>query len=75
MKVTDSMRRCLILLDQSGEALRVWYGRQGSEWSWRINGVPMTYQVDRCIRAGLAHLSNRDRVVLSGLGQRVLGKA
>ena len=62
MNVTDSMRTCLILLDQSGEALRVWRGKRGDEWSWRINGAPMTYQVDRCIRGGLAHLANRDRV-------------
>ena len=75
MKLTNSMRRCLILLDQSGEASRVWYGKRGDQWSWRINGAPMTSQVDRCIRAGLARLAHQDRVVLSGLGQRVLGKA
>ena len=73
MKLTNSMRRCLILLDQSGEASRVWYGKRGDEWSWRINGAPMTNQVDRCIRAGLAHVTHQDRVVLSRLGQRVLG--
>jgi hypothetical protein len=30
---------------------------------------------DRCIRAGLAVANSKDRVVLSPLGQRVLGKA
>ena len=75
MKLTNSMRRCLILLDESGEASRVWYGKRGDEWSWRINGAPMTNQVDRCIRAGLAHVAHQDRVVLSRLGQRVLGEA
>ena len=73
MKLTNSMRRCLTLLDRHGEAIRVYNARR--DWSWRIDGDPMTQQVDRCIRAGLAHLSNQNRVVLSGLGQRVLGKA
>ena len=72
MKLTTSMRRCLILLDRSGEALRVWSGQRGSEWSWRINDAPMTFQVDRCIRAGLLDVASRDRVVLSPLGQRIL---
>ena len=75
MKLTNSMRRCLILLDRHGEAIRVWYGPRGYEWSWHINGTSMSGSVDRCILAGLAHLAHQDRVVLSGLGQRVLGKA
>ena len=75
MKVTSSMRRCLVLLARSGEASRVWYGSRGNEWSWRIDGAPMSHPVDRCIRAGLLDLASRDRVVLSPLGQRVLGKA
>ena len=72
MKLTNSMRRCLLLLARNGEALRVWYGKSGDEWSWRINGAPMTLQVDRCLRAGLLDLASRDRVVLSPLGQRVM---
>ena len=72
MKLTMSMRRCLILLDRSGEALRVWSGQRGYEWSWRINDAPMSNQVDRCIRAGLLDVASRDRVVLSPLGQRIL---
>jgi hypothetical protein len=74
MKLTDSMRRCLILLARNGEALRVWYGTRGHEWCWRINGAPMTLQVDRCIRAGLLDLESRDRVVLSPRGRLVLGQ-
>ena len=74
MKLTTSMRRCLTLLDRSGEALRVWYGKSGHEWSWRINGAAMTHQVDRCIRAGLVDVMDRDRVVLSARGQRVVGE-
>ena len=73
MKLTTSMRRCLLLLAHHGEALRVWYGRHGHEWSWRIDGAPMTQQVDRCIRAGLLQVAGRDRVVVSSLGRRVLG--
>ena len=72
MKLTMSMRRCLILLEQSGEAVRVWSGTRGYEWTWRINDSPMTFQVDRCIRAGLLDVASRDRVVLSPLGQRIL---
>lgn len=72
MKVTSSMRRCLLLLQRDGEALRVWYGKRGHEWSWRIDGEPMTQQVDRCIRAGLLQVASRDRVVVSSLGERVL---
>ena len=72
MKLTRSMRRCLILLDRSGEAVRVWSGKRGHEWSWRINNTPMTQPVDRCLRAGLLDIPSRDRVVLSPLGQRVL---
>jgi hypothetical protein len=72
MKLTGSMRRCLLLLARHGEALRVWYGKSGHEWSWRINGAAMTLQVDRCIRAGLLDVASRDRVVLSPLGQRVM---
>jgi hypothetical protein len=72
MKLTGSMRRCLVLLARNGEALRVWYGKRGHEWSWRINGTPMTHQVDRCIQAGLLDIADRDRVVLSPLGQRVM---
>jgi hypothetical protein len=72
MKLTGSMRRCLLLLARHGEALRVWYGKRGHEWSWRINGAAMTLQVDRCIRAGLLDVASRDRVVLSPLGQRVM---
>jgi hypothetical protein len=72
MKLTMSMRRCLILLEQSGEALRVWSGTRGYEWTWRINDAPMSIQVDRCIRAGLLEVASRDRVVLSPLGQRIL---
>jgi len=72
MKLTTSMHRCLILLDRSGEALRVWSGQRGYEWTWRINDSPMTFQVDRCIRAGLLDVASRDRVVLSPLGQRIL---
>ena len=72
MKLTMSMRWCLILLDQSGEALRVWSGKRGYEWSWRINDAAMSIQVDRCIRAGLLDVASRDRVVLSPLGQRIL---
>ncbi len=75
MRLTSSMRRCLTLLDRDGEAIRVWFGRGGDEWSWRIGGAPMTYQVDRCIRAGLLRVESRDRVVLSALGQRVLASA
>jgi hypothetical protein len=75
MKLTDSMRRCLLLLDRYGEALRVWSGSRGYQWSWRINGTPMSYPVERCIRAGLLDLASQDRVVLSPLGKRVLGKA
>ena len=73
MKLTSSMRRCLILLSQSGEALRVWSGRRIAEWTWRINGTPMSYSIDRCIRAGLLEVASRDRVVLSPLGKRVVG--
>ena len=72
MKLTSSMRRCLILLSQSGEALRV-CGKRDYEWTWRINGAPMSFPVDRCIRAGLLDLATRDRVVLSPLGKRVVG--
>jgi hypothetical protein len=72
MKLTMSMRRCLILLEQSGEALRVWSGTRGYEWTWRINDAAMSIQVDRCIRAGLLDVASRDRVVLSPLGQRIL---
>jgi ribosomal protein S27AE len=72
MKLTDSMRRCLVLLARHGEALRVWCGKSGYEWSWRIDGAAMTSQVDRCIRAGYLDLASRDRVVLSPLGQRVM---
>ncbi len=74
MKLTGSMRRCLTQLDRSGEALRVWCGKGESEWSWRIEGAPMTQQVDRCIRAGLLQVASRDRVILSPLGQRVVGR-
>jgi hypothetical protein len=72
MKLTTSMHRCLILLDRSGEALRVWSGTRGYEWTWRINDTPMSIHVDRCIRAGLLEVTSRDRVVLSPLGQRIL---
>ena len=72
MKLTASMRRCLILLDRYGEALRVWSGSRSYQWSWRINGIAVTRPVDRCIRAGFLDLASRDRVVLSPLGQRVM---
>ena len=72
MKLTDSMRRCLILLARSGEGTRVWHGTRGDEWSWHIDGAPMTQQVDRCIRGGLVTPASRDRIVLSELGRRVL---
>ena len=72
MKVTDSMRRCLIPVDQHGEAIRFWHGSRADEWSWHINRAPMTQQVHRCIRVGLISAASRDRVVLSDLGQRVL---
>src|SRR5215211_3658094 len=72
MKLTTSMHRCLILLDRSGEALRVWSGTRGYEWTWRIEDAPMSIQVDRCIRAGLLDVASWDRVVLSPLGQRIL---
>jgi hypothetical protein len=75
MKLTTAMRRCLLLFDRHGEGVRVWYGARGHEWSWRVNGAPMTHQVDRCIRAGLLDVASRDRVILSPLGQRVLGRA
>jgi|SRR5215207_11525765 len=72
MKLTRSMCRCLILLDRSGEALRVWSGKRGHEWSWRINDAPMTLQVDRCIHAGLLDVASQGRVILSLLGQRIV---
>jgi hypothetical protein len=72
MKLTDSMRRCLILLDQYGEALRVWSGSHGYQWSWRINGIPVTRPVDRCILAGLVRVETPDRVILSPRGRLVL---
>jgi hypothetical protein len=74
MKLTDAMRRCLILLDQYGVALRVWSGSHSHQWCWRINGTPMSRPVDRCIRAGLLCLEGRDRVVLSPRGRLVLGR-
>jgi hypothetical protein len=74
MKITRSMRRCLILLDREGEAIRIWYGKGGDQWSWRIAGAPVTQQVHRCIQARLVELASRDRVVLSPLGQRVLAE-
>jgi hypothetical protein len=43
MKLTDSMRKCLLLLDRYGEALRIWSGSSGYQWSWRINGTPIPY--------------------------------
>ena len=72
MKLTRSMCRCLILLDRSGEALRVWSGKRGHEWSWRINDAPMTLQVNRCIHAGLLDVASQGRVILSLLGQRIV---
>ena len=41
MELTNSMRRCLTLLDQYGEALRS--GPRSDQWSWYINGIPMSY--------------------------------
>ena len=73
MKLTHSMRQCLIQLHRAGEGIRYWHGTRGDEWSWRINDASMTQQVDRCIRARLIDVASRDRVVLSDLGQRVLG--
>jgi len=75
MKVTSSMRRCLALVRENGEAVRVWYGTGQHEWSWRVNGTPVSYPVDRCIRAGLVEVEGRDRAVLSPLGRRVLASA
>ena len=72
MKLTSAMRRCVTLIDQNGEALRVWHGPRGSEWSWHIGGTAMSRQVDQCIRAGLVSVASRDRLVLSPLGQRVV---
>ena len=72
MKLSDSMRRCLTLLDQYGEALRS--GPRSDQWSWYINGIAMSYGVDRCIRAGLVRNEGRDRVVLSALGRKVLAQ-
>ncbi len=74
MEITNSMRRCLILLEQYDEAVRVWSGPRGYDWSWRINGTAMSYGVDRCIRAGLVRDEGRDRVVLSSLGRKVLAE-
>ncbi len=73
MKVTDAMRRCLDLLHRHGEGIRFRHGPRAEQWSWRINGVANSYSVDRCIRAGLVVVADQDRIVLSGLGQRVLG--
>ena len=70
MELTNSMRRCLTLLDQYGEALRS--GPRSDQWSWYINGIAMSYGVDRCIRAGLVRNEGRDCVVLSSLGRKVL---
>jgi hypothetical protein len=72
MKLTAAMRRCLTLLDRNGEALRVWSGSRGHEWSWRIGETPMTQSINRCIQAGLLNQVSRDRLVLSPLGQRVV---
>ena len=72
MRLTPSMRRCLALLDQNGEALRVWHGSRAHEWSWHIGEIPMGQPIDRCIQAGLLNQASRDRLVLSPLGQRVV---
>jgi hypothetical protein len=62
MKLTNSMRRCLILLARNGEVLWVWYGKSGHEWCWRINGTRMSSPVDCCMRAafGIGSFSPRE---------------
>jgi hypothetical protein len=74
MRITSSMHKCLARLEREGEAVRVWFGKGGDQWSWRVGGAPMTQQVHRCFQAGLVQLASRDRVVLSLLGQRVLAE-